>query len=117
MNLVEERFWSKVNKEGPIHPYDPSLGECWEWIAFRRSEGYGRFSFNRKTEQAHRVSLKLIGVIIPPKILVCHSCDNPPCVNPKHLFLGSDKDNSNDKVLKNRQGGAKGETNQGAKIT
>lgn len=90
----EERFWEKVEMI-PFH-------ECWEWIAYKNKLGYGVFRFDNKTQLAHRISWFLKYNIMPDR-LVLHKCDNPGCVNPNHLFLGTDNDNAQDKVNKNRQ--------------
>lgn len=100
-------FWAKVDK---------SRGEdaCWIWLASTRA-GYGRMAVNRRLWCAHRMSYVIHIGEISPELHVCHHCDNPPCVNPRHLFLGTDADNAYDRVKKNRQ--AKGETAGGAKTT
>lgn len=87
-----ENFWSKVNK----------TSTCWEWSA-SCSNGYGSCSFQGKPWRAHRLSYTLTYGEIPSGMLVCHKCDNPACVNPEHLFLGSHKDNFQDMVAKGRQ--------------
>ena len=69
---------------------------CWEWGKARHRQGYGHFCYKRKVELAHRISWILFNGNIPKKMCVLHKCDNPPCVNPKHLFLGSYKDNNRD---------------------
>ncbi len=89
-----KNFWDKV----AIIPFH----ECWEWTAFKNKDGYGYFKFQKKTERAHRISWKLINGFIPKGLLVCHKCDNPGCVNPDHLFLGTNKDNKLDCVSKGR---------------
>lgn len=99
-----ERFWSKVNKNGSIHPYDASLGRCWEWMASRSKKGYGHFCLSGKCWQSHRLSWYIAFNNIPDKIMVLHSCDNRCCVNPDHLSLGTNDDNMKDMVKKGRQG-------------
>lgn len=108
VKTMEERFWSKVNKHGPIIRRD--LGRCWVWTAATKEGGYGVM---RPTGQrsgpsikAHRVSLMLAGVDIDGKV-VRHRCDNPPCVNPAHLLAGTQMQNARDTVQRGRI--AKGE--------
>ena len=86
------RFWNKVNK----------TETCWEWIAFKTKEGYGYFRHEGITKRAHRFSWILTHGEIPKELHVLHKCDNPPCVNPEHLFLGTDLDNSKDRGNKGR---------------
>ena len=90
---LEERFWGKVEV--------PSYGECWEWTA-GKIRGYGSIFYNGKTHKAHRISWKIHFGKIPKDMCVLHECDNPSCVNPSHLFLGTHKDNSDDKIQKGR---------------
>ena len=93
---LPDRFWSKVDKRRP--------DECWPWkAAVRRSdEGYGAFWIEGRHWPAPKVALMLTGEVIPAGMEVCHTCDNPPCCNPAHLFVGTRQDNNNDKVSKGR---------------
>jgi len=97
----EERFWEKVNI-----PDDRNL--CWLWTACVNPAGYGVFALSRtKQTIASRYSYLLNTGSIPKDMFILHKCDNPPCVNPEHLFVGTQKDNMMDKVNKGR--GTKGE--------
>lgn len=94
------RFWLKVNKNGPVPPHRPELGPCWLWTGARDRGGYGQFS-----GRAHRWSWLIHHGYRPGHgLFVCHHCDNPPCVRPDHLFLGTASDNARDMVAKGRQG-------------
>ena len=76
---------------------------CVEWTGDRTDRGYGRISINYKTKRVHRVSYELHFGPIPDELCVLHRCDNPPCFNPEHLFLGTNKDNTQDMLRKGRR--------------
>jgi hypothetical protein len=100
------RFWAKVQK-GP---------GCWLWTAYRNRDGYGQFRVGGRMSKAHRVSWMLHFGPIPGGLDVLHRCDNPDCVNPSHLWLGTDADHTADKVAKGRQSRQKGEMHGQAKL-
>lgn len=110
---LEERFWSKVAKGGG----------CWEWTRYREPDwGYGIFRAvpGESMQKAHRVSWEIAHGPIPEGMQVCHRCDNPPCVRPDHLFLGTHLDNMRDRNAKGRQsrdGSTPGENSTSAKLT
>ena len=95
-----DRFWANINKDGKQVPYVEH--NCWNWLARKDGYGYGVIRFNSKSQKAHRVSYIIHNGEIPIGKLVCHKCDNPPCCNPEHLFLGTKKDNALDMESKNR---------------
>ncbi len=101
------RFWDKVDKSG----------DCWEWIASKDEHGYGFFGFDGRVCKAHRVAFILEIDDIPDGMCVCHSCDNPSCVNPDHLFLGTHTDNMRDMLNKGRGNKAFGEKHTKAKLS
>ena|ERR1017187_3248789 len=100
----EQRFWIKVDKNGPIPQHMPQLGNCWIWKGSKLPKGYGQFVItNRSTVKAHRFAYEIENGPIPKGRLCCHHCDRPDCVRSEHLFLGTDKDNIQDCVNKNRR--------------
>lgn len=103
MRSVAERFWSKVDKSGPVPTHRPELGPCWVWTRSCTSKGYGKFRLGADVIGAHRASWELTTGRAPDSLHVLHKCDNPACVRPDHLFLGDQAANASDMVSKNRQ--------------
>lgn len=108
-----QAFWSCVDQQG--------ADECWPWKKSARRDGYGIVSQGTRygTRYAHRLAWRLSHGEIPKGLFVCHHCDNPPCCNPKHLWLGTAADNIADMDSKGRHGfrGASGEANGNAKLS
>ena len=77
-------------------------GDCWTWVGATNSNGYGRFSFRGAQVYAHRAALALAIGEIPPGMYACHDCDNPPCVNPEHLHVGTHADNMREAAERGR---------------
>ena len=99
-------FWAKVDKTGSDGRFTWNGTPCWMWLAARDRHGYGKASSGVRSRfiRAHRRSWMLTKGPIPDGVNVLHHCDNPPCVNSDHHFLGSRKDNSRDMASKGRQG-------------
>jgi len=118
-NVSAERtevFWSRVNKDGPMPAYKSELGKCWVWIGYRAKKGYGQFHIGKVPLSAHRVSWAITNGKTEPLPLL-HKCDNPSCVNPSHLFLGTLSDNTQDMLRKGRCNPPHGERSGSAKFT
>lgn len=117
---VAERFWEKVNRDGPIPPHRPELGPCWIWTAAinHHRGGYGMFALRKGViRRAHRIAWELTSCPVPAGLMVLHRCDNPPCVRPAHLFTGTGGDNMADMHSKGRANRPAGEANSLAKLT
>lgn len=106
MKNYKKNFWKKVIK----------TNKCWNWQGAKNNYGYGIFGVFGKLKLSHRFSYEINKGKIPKGLLVCHSCDNPKCVNPEHLWLGTNNDNSIDKVRKGRQFKQNGEKAPNAKL-
>lgn len=118
VDAIPHRFWSQVDKSG-------GPNACWEWTGSLRN-GYGQMSYldggKTRNEGTHRVAWRLTNGPIPDGMFVCHACDNPPCCNPSHLFLGTALDNNRDANRKGRHPhdaawNPAGEVNPKAKMT
>lgn len=89
---IVDRFLRHVSK----------TSKCWIWNGAVNNKGYGVFRINGKNYYAHRIAHEIFKGTIPDGLLVCHHCDNPPCVRPDHLFIGTISDNARDMVSKKR---------------
>ena len=103
---IEARFCAKVKKSA----------DCWEWIGTKR-QGYGLLKIDGRHRQASRVSWEIHCGDAPGRMCVLHRCDNPGCVNPKHLFLGTQTENIGDMDAKGRRGSLSGDANGNSKLT
>lgn len=79
------------------------IGDCWEWTGSKTRDGYGVIGIGRKQYRASRMSYTIHKGFIPSGMCVCHTCDNPLCINPDHLFLGTHKENTQDMMKKGRK--------------
>lgn len=89
-----ESVWTRIDRRG--------ADECWPFIGAPNTYGYGQMRIDGKQQLVHRVVFAMASGIEPGELLVCHTCDNPPCCNPAHLFLGTVADNARDAVKKGR---------------
>lgn len=107
---TENDFWKRIRRDAP--------GSCWPWLG--RSvdkDGYGLIKFRSEHLRTHRLAWCLTFGVIPDDLHVLHTCDNPPCCNPNHLFLGTELDNARDRQAKGRGNKSRGENHSRAKLT
>lgn len=102
---MEQRLLTKINK----------TTTCWNWTGYIGTHGYGKIGVDYDTKFVHRLAFEIWKHPIPNNMIVRHICDNRVCINPDHLILGTQQDNMNDKVERNRQ--AKGEKHGRVKLT
>jgi hypothetical protein len=95
---IEERFWAKVDKNGPTMPHMQT--PCWAWTAAKDARGYGVFQLNRITHKAHRLAYEWTNNTALGDLFGCHDCDNPSCVRPDHIWPGTADDNAKDRKRK-----------------
>ena len=96
---LEERFWSKVDKNGAIQPHMDT--PCWLWTG-APSQRYGQFAFEGQQYAPHRLSWELVNGKMDKDLFACHKCDIPRCVRPDHIFAGTCLENTHDKIAKGR---------------
>ena len=110
---TSENFFAKISKDGPLI----LKTRCWVWFGSKDSDGYGAFWIANKKWRTHRFSYQFHFSSIPKGQCVCHRCDNPCCVNPSHLFIGTFSDNNRDRMKKGRNRDQRGERHNMVKLT
>lgn len=109
--------WTKTPKERLFEKTTTAETGCIEWHGSANAKGYGMMVYKGRIHAAHRVSWQEHKGEIPAGLLVLHRCDNPKCVNPEHLFLGTNQDNMDDMKQKGRQFTPRGEEHKRSKLT
>jgi hypothetical protein len=118
-----EGYWENVDKNGPIPKNRPELGPCWIWTGATNKKGYGVYRLNGSLQYVHRIALSLKVGQLPSSKQSCHKCDNPPCANWDHLYVGTNTTNQRDAYRRRRRIGkgtppvAKGEAHWKHKLT
>jgi len=107
LEYFKEKFWGNVQK---------TASGCWEWLGNKRN-GYGRVGYKGKLHTCTRVAWEWVNGKIPEGMFICHKCDNPPCINPEHLFLGNRTQNIRDCFAKGRNKSVLGTKNPNSKLT
>lgn len=111
--------WTQTPKERLISKIERLESGCWKWLGSKNKKGYGMMVYKGRIHASHRVSWQEYNGPIPDGMLICHKCDNPSCVNPDHLFVGSNQDNMDDMKEKGRHWHKtpRGEQNKNSKLT
>ena len=102
-NTIED-LWKRIDIKGP--------NDCWEWQGYKLQFGHGNVTWSGKVKKVHRLIFEAANGAIPKGLWVLHSCDNPPCCNPKHLHLGTAADNMRECVERGRHKGINQNTNK-----
>ncbi len=100
---ILERFWLRVNKDGPIPAHKPELGPCWVWTGATTYQGYGKMNIRGVRNFTHRISWEIHNGPVPDGLWVLHKCDFTTCCRPDHLFVGTNQDNTADSTTKGRR--------------
>jgi len=107
-----------ISIEEKLKRYFVTDSNCWSWTGSKDRNGYGVFGHHRNKQlRAHRAAYEFHVGAIPTGMFVCHSCDNPSCINPKHLFVGTAKDNTQDMIKKQRKTILYGELHPNSKLS
>src|SRR5688572_8620113 len=95
-------MWKATTEQSVLERVKKTASGCWKWQGYKTKRGYGTVGFKYKPIRVHRLMWIFRNGDIPKGLLVCHTCDNPPCCNPDHLFIGTQQDNVNDRGSKGR---------------